>query len=322
VRSLSVIACAALLLAGATPPVGQRGVATAPPDPGVQPSFAFAIGNGMLAGGAEEVTARLGDFGLVVVDGELATAGEVAGLRARKTVVLAYLSVGTIEKWRSWYRRLKPYRLEAWADWKDEWFADVSRAGLRRQIVRRIAPSILAKGFDGLFLDNVDMIETRDHAAQRPGMRKLVLALSDLVRGQGRLLFTQNGHWGLRKLGLLDAIDGWNREDVTWGYDFDRRRYVHQRSGATRAALAELAEMAGRGLVTTATDYTATGDHAALDEAVRNACSVGALPYVSDIGLTARRLPEPPLACPEPPLALNVPELALWTHLRDVDGSK
>ena len=97
---------------------------------------------------------------------------------------------------------------------------------------------------------------------------------------------------------MLDAIDGWNREDVTWTYDFERQRYVHQRPGATRAALAELRDMQSRGLVTTATDYTRAADHRALDEAVANACGAGALPYVSDIGLTARRLPKPPLACP------------------------
>lgn len=261
-------------------------------------SFAFAIGNGNLSGGPARVAARLGDFDMVVVDGELATSDEVGALRAGGTLVLAYLSVGTIEKWRSWYPRLKLFRLGAWADWKDEWFADVSKAKLRRELVRRIAPAILAKGFDGLFLDNVDMIETRNHRAQRSGMRELVLDLSELVRADGRLLFAQNGAWGLRKLGLLDAINGWNREDVTWTYDFDARRYVHNPRRETQAALAEIERFAGRGLIVTATDYTRAGDQDAIREAIGNACGAGALPYVGDIGLTARRLPDPPLTCP------------------------
>ena len=121
----------------------------------------------MLAGGPEQVADRLGGFNLVVVDGELASAAEVAALRSGGATVLAYLSAGTIEKWRFWYPRLKRFRLGAWAAWKDEWFADVSRPRLRRTIVNRIAPEMLAKGFDGLFLDNVDMIETRNHTAQR-----------------------------------------------------------------------------------------------------------------------------------------------------------
>lgn len=266
-------------------------------DPHDATSFAFAIGNGNLSGGPGEVAARLGKYDLVVVDGELASADEVAALRAQGTTVLAYLSVGTIEKWRSWYRELKPFRLSPWADWKDEWFADVSKPKLRRILTTQIAPQVLAKGFDGLFLDNVDMIETRNHIPQRDGMRKLVLALSDLAHEQDRLLFTQNGAWGLKKLGLLDAIDGWNREDVTWTYDFDDRRYVPTRPGQQKSALRELSAMAARGLVTTSADYTRAGDQQALHEAVAASCSVGALPYVSDIGLTARRLPDPPLTC-------------------------
>jgi len=261
-------------------------------------SFAFAIGNGNLSGGPAEVAERLGAFDLIVVDGELARADEVAALRDGDSIVLAYLSVGTIERWRSWYPRLKRYRLAAWRDWKDEWFADVSRAKLRRELSERIAPELLAKGFDGLFLDNVDMVEARRYRAQRDGMRRLVRDLSSLAHSDGRLLFTQNGHWGLRKLDLLDAIDGWNREDVTWTYDFDRRRYVENGDGPRRAALRELRDLAGRGLLTTATDYTRTGDARARAAAVANACDAGALPYVGDIGLSARRLPDPPLTCP------------------------
>jgi uncharacterized protein (TIGR01370 family) len=281
---------AALTVAATTPAaVGGRSLPAQ--------SFAFAIGNGNLAGGPQQVADRLGGYDLVVVDGELARDDEIAALRAQGATVLGYLSVGTIERWRSWYPRLKRFRLRAWADWRDEWFADVSRAALRRRLTREIAPALLDKGFDGLFLDNVDMVETRNHTAQRDGMRGLVEDLATLAHSRSELLFTQNGAKALEDLRLLDAIDGWNREDVTWTYDFDRRRYVHQRSGEIRAALAELRQMAARGLVTTSADYTRSGDVDARAEAVANSCSAGALPYVGDIRLTARRLPDPPLTC-------------------------
>ena len=288
--ALATAACAAAVLAGGAASASDRALPAR--------TFAFAIGNGNLSGGPSEVAARLAGFDLVVVDGELATAAEVDALRAEGVTVLAYLSIGTIERWRGWFDDLKRYRLRAWRDWEDEWFADVSRAGLRRRLTSRIAPEILAKGFDGLFLDNVDMIETRNHVPQRPGMRKLVVGLSHLAHRDDRLLFTQNGAWGLRKLGLLGAIDGWNREDVTWTYDFDHRRYVRNRPGARRAALRELAAFHDRGLITTAANYTRAGDAGAVRESVDDACSVGALPYVGDIGLTAKRLPDPPLRCP------------------------
>jgi hypothetical protein len=191
-------------------------------------SWAFAIGNGHLNGDAQAVGERLGEFDAVVIDGEEARAADVTALHDRGATVLGYLSVGTIERWRGWYERVKRFRLAAWQDWRDEWFADVSRARLRRILAGDVAPAMLAKGFDGLFLDNVDMIEARRHRAQRSGMRKLVARLEGLL-GETRLLFAQNGFWGLRRFGILEHLDGWNREDVTWTYDFDRRRYVPAR---------------------------------------------------------------------------------------------
>jgi polysaccharide biosynthesis protein PelA len=259
-------------------------------------SWAFAIGNGHLNGDARAVGERLGEFDAVVIDGEEARAADVTALHGRGATVLGYLSVGTIERWRGWYERVERFRLAAWQDWRDEWFADVSRARLRRILAGDVAPAMLAKGFDGLFLDNVDMIEARRHRAQRSGMRRLVGRLDGLL-GENRLLFAQNGFWGLRRFGILEHLDGWNREDVTWTYDFDRRRYVRNAPRETRWAIDELERVAARGIFTTATDYTRAAGGGAEAESVANACSAGALPYVADIGLTARRLPDPPLVC-------------------------
>ena len=260
-------------------------------------SWAFAIGGGQLAGDREAVGDRLGPFDLVVVDGELARAGEVAELHERGATVLAYLSVGTIEKWRGWFDRIKRFRLEPWKSWKDEWFADVSKPRLRRIIARRIAPGLMDKGFDGLFLDAVDMIEVRRHRAQRAGMRKLVRALAGLTHGQGDLLFAQNGFWGMRKFGIREHLDGWNREDVTTRYDFARGRYERAPRKHRRAALRELTRMRAAGLFTTAADYTKRPRGDLYRDSIANACSVNALPYVSDLQLRARRLPDPPLTC-------------------------
>ena len=105
-------------------------------------------------------------------------------------------------------------------------------------------PVDMRKGFDGLFLDNTDMIET--HPRQRRGMRRLVRRLAGLVHRQGDFLFAQNGEGSIKP--LLSFYDGWNREDVTWTYDFDRRRYVRNRSADRNAALGELEDVGGDGL--------------------------------------------------------------------------
>lgn len=251
-------------------------------------SFVFAIGDGALTGNLSERYAR---FDLVVVDGENATGKKVAAIRRSSGgLVLAYLDVGTIEDYRGWYNAAKPYRLEYWGDWS-EWYANVNAAGFRSLILKRVAPAMLDKGFDGLFLDNTDMTET--HPAQKPGMRALVTRLSRLARARGKLLMAQNGsdvNWPLK--GFFDAI---NFEDVSFGYDFDRHAYIRRSAGSVAQAKRSIRRYRGAGLRVTATDYLAAGETRDARIAVRNACSAGALPYVSDIYL--KRIPARPFLC-------------------------
>jgi hypothetical protein len=253
--------------------------------------FAFAIGDHTLDG---DIAARYRGYDLVIVDGQSATPAQVATLRAGGAVVLAYLSVGTIEPFRPWYRRLKPYRLPDKFVEFGEYYARLNSRGFRRQIAGRIAPRILAKGFDGLFLDNTDMVET--HGRQKKGLVRLVAALSRLVDTSPgrRYLFAQNGADVIGP--TLRFYDGWNREDVTWTYDFNHRDYRHQSAGDVASAQGELRRIGAEGLLTLATDYTAAGDLAASQASVADACAAGAVPFVSDIGLT--RIPSPPLGCP------------------------
>ncbi|HUV10679.1 MAG TPA: endo alpha-1,4 polygalactosaminidase, partial [Acidimicrobiia bacterium] len=117
-------------------------------------SFAFAIGTDAGTLGHLE---RLAEYDLVVLDGVDAPTPLVDGLRARGVLVLAYLSVGTIETGRPWSAEARPYRLERWTDWR-EWYADVAAAAFRKLLTNDVAPSLLARGFDGIFLDNVDMV--------------------------------------------------------------------------------------------------------------------------------------------------------------------
>lgn len=266
-------------------------------------AFAFAIGNRTLNGSATELTERYDRFDLVVVDGQ-ASAWKVGAIQESGATVLGYLSVGAIERYRPWYDRLRRYRLSAWRDWEDEWFADASKAGYRRQVAEIAERRVLAKGFDGVFLDNVDMAEAIRHRDQREGMGALVAAL-DEVAGD-RLLFAQNGARGVLKgypaqgvAPLLKHLDGWNREDVTWTYDFDRRRYKPTSDAERRTALGELGEIAATGATTTATDYVDLGDglNAAECAAVDNAQGVGASAYLGNVGLNVRAVDANPPEC-------------------------
>jgi hypothetical protein len=194
------------------------------------------------------------------------------------------VSVGTIEPWRSWYPQLRPYALDPMGDW-DEYYADVSRAGYRTALLG-IAAEQLDKGFDGLFLDNVDMIETHPELADE--MTSVVGDLGRITHDRGGLLFAQNGAPVMGE--MVDSLDGWNREDVTWTYDFDTTDYQRVDEREHQTALDEIEKMRSLGLLVLSTDYT-EGDRASLDECIQVAVDAGALPYVSDITLS--RVPRP-----------------------------
>ncbi len=276
----------ALVLLGSAFTAGAS-AASANPRLAAVKDFAFGLGSGNLEG---DISARFAGYDLVFVDGEEASPQQIAELQSTGTIVMGYLSIGTIEPYRSWYKRLKPFRLKQKFEEFDEFYANVKAAGYRKRIVR-IARGILAKGFDGLFLDNVDMIQL--FRKQKRGMRRLVRRLSSLAHSQGRFLFAQNG---ANLIGpMLPFLDGWNREDVTWSYNFERRTYFRLPSADRTQALADLQRIGSFGLLTLATDYTA-GDAEAFNESVGNACAVGAIPFVSNIELT--RIPQPPPACP------------------------
>lgn len=269
---------------------------TATPQPTATPQQASRLApvrNWALAiGGAldERTLERLGRFDLVVVDGEEVTAEQVGRLHGKGALVLGYLSVGTIEKDRPWSSAVERYRLEKLEDW-DEWYADVSKPGLRDELTG-VAETMLAKNLDGLFLDNVDAIE--GHPEQDAGMRLLVERIANRAHASGGYVFAQNGESVLG--GMVDVLDGWNREDVTWTYDFDSGSYVHVSERDHQSAIRALRDMRVRGLLTLATDYVAEPRSAAEEEAVAAARSAGALPYVSDIQL--ERVPTRPFPAP------------------------
>jgi len=257
------------------------------PQLGSVKTFAFAIGSGNLSG---NLAVRYAGYNLLIVDGQEATAAQVAALRASGHLVLAYLDVGTIEPYRPWYRELKPYRLNFWRQW-GEFYAAVDRPGFRWAIVDRVAPRILSKGFDGLFLDNTDMVESHPHQCR--GMIRLVADLARLVHRRHRFLFTQNGSSLMKP--LLPYLDGWNMEEVSTFYNSNRHIYGLFPRRTVQENQQILREVRQAGLVVLATDYTGTASGRAARVAIANACAAGAIPYVSNIELTG--VPSPPPSC-------------------------
>lgn len=231
---------------------------------------------------------------LIVVDGLPDASGDDAAARrrlaaARTTgaLVIAYLSVGTVEDWRPYAPEVAPeWTFGPVAGWPGERYVDARAAGWQR-IVARAAAGLQALGFDGLYLDNLDVAEDRPQTKD---------ALVALVEGIGAaaadvLLIAQNGLATVDRL----PVDAISRED-TWSR-YDDGRYGPSPPRETAAILAGLRRQRARGLVVLTLDYTQPGDPQA-EEIVRRARAEGFVPAVSVLALD--RAPHAPAGPRDP----------------------
>ena len=96
--------------------------------------------------------------GLIVVEPEDYTMAEIKALKKNGAKVLAYLSIGSVSDERPYYKTLKPYQLKRLEDWPHERYIDLRRPDVREWIQKQ-AKTLKGAGFDGWWLDNVDVYE-------------------------------------------------------------------------------------------------------------------------------------------------------------------
>jgi cysteinyl-tRNA synthetase len=163
------------------------------------------------------------------------TPAEIATLRAQgKNVVLSYMNVGACEDYRS-YWSTKPQGFEscqssgalttAYGGYPNEKWANLSNAAYRALIVDYVAPRLFARGVDGIFMDNLEVVEHGANAAEGPcdaacaqGGLDLVWALRQ--RFPDKLIVMQNATGTVTRSGVTHGVgyptllDGISHEEV------------------------------------------------------------------------------------------------------------
>jgi polysaccharide biosynthesis protein PelA len=185
-------------------------------------------------------------FHLVVLDSDSHPSLDLLGRRGRD--LLGYLSLGEIESHRTYFEAAKAEGLllgESPA-WPGSFYVDFRDARWRQRVIEQLVPSILASGFNGIFLDTLD-----DAAALERGnpqkYRGMIAAAADLVRGLRQAfpqirIMVNRGYDLLPQIApLIDFVLG---ESVYTTYDAQHKAYVrvapsqyHQQVGLMRQAL-------------------------------------------------------------------------------------
>ena len=144
-------------------------------------------------------------------------------------IVLGYISVGEVESYRKYFSLVKQQGLlmHENANWPNSWMVDLRSKKWVSVLLDHVAPSILASGFDGFFLDTVDnaeYLESLDpvsNAGMEEAAKQIILDLR--ARFPNAKIMMNRGYAVLPDVGR--QIDYLLAESVYSSFDFKQSRY-------------------------------------------------------------------------------------------------
>ena len=155
-----------------------------------------------------------GGSGIIAIEPDDYTAGQVRAIRDKGYKVLAYLSLGTIEKERSWFSHFQKCRLKRLGDWPNEFYADVRNISWQEFLISRAA-ALGDMGFDGWWLDNIDVYSEYKSSKMFDAIADVFLKLRDM---KGYIMINGGSEWvdDCLDMGkkLSKYLDGYTQEEV------------------------------------------------------------------------------------------------------------
>lgn len=157
---------------------------------------------------------------LLILESQHYTTDEIDLIKGQNKKVLAYLSLTEVHEAAFFYQAIKPYILSKNSHWNSQ-YIDISNQNAQ-EILFNAADTILSKGFDGLFLDNLDNVgEWGSLSGNDTALVKWVTKLktrapkSFLVQNSGLFLLEQ----------LKPHIDAVVLESFITAYNFETKKY-------------------------------------------------------------------------------------------------
>ncbi len=164
------------------------------------------------------------DLAVIDPDDSGFAASQILEIRKTGKLIIAYLSIGEAEDYRSYWReewRINPpeWLGEENSDWEGCYKVKYWHSEWREIVLERLN-QIIKLGYDGVYLDVVDAYEywtEKGYSKAREEMIKLVILISQTAKGIDStfLIIPQNAVELVSIPEYLDAIDGVGKED-TW----------------------------------------------------------------------------------------------------------
>jgi uncharacterized protein (TIGR01370 family) len=207
--------------------------------------------------------------------------------------ILAYLSLGEVNESRPYFAKLKasPGTLAGHnPNWPGAVMVQPGSKVWRSLVLDDLLPSLVARGYDGLFLDTLDTAAYLEREKRQVGaiaaMRRL---LADLRARCPEALLVANGGLDLlpEASGSLSAIAV---ESVFTDYRFKPAAYREREVSAAAVRATELRQVAqASGLPLLVLEYADPQDEASRSAVAQRVREAGFVPFVSDIKLETLR---------------------------------
>ncbi len=165
-------------------------------------------------------------------------------LLQKKKVVLGYLNAGEADKELNLFLTVQELGLiiKENPNWPGSWMVDIRNPSWSSLLLDNIIPEILAQGFNGLFLDQLDVplfLEKTDPKKYK-GMSAAAVNLVKAIRKKfpDKYLMMNRAYELLPQLG--DQIDFELAETLYTSYNFDKKQYLVRPKSEYEWQLAQL----------------------------------------------------------------------------------
>lgn len=223
----------------------------------------------------------LRDYNIIVIDAQYYDKEEILEFKDSDHFVLSYINVGSLEDFRDYYDEYKDLALGRYEHWDEEVWIDVSNKRWQDFVLNDLAPDLLDRGIDGLFVDNCDV-----YYCYHTG--EILEGLSDIMRGLKKMspqVIINGGDTFLddytERLGDQDDVmTGINQESVITSIDWENDTFTTASDDDREYFEGYIDKYAAKGALIFLLEYTTDPD---AEREIRRFCEKrGYKYYISD----------------------------------------
>ncbi len=183
----------------------------------------------------EDEANKLSRFDLVIVS-PLIDNATLLKLKSKGVIVVGYVSLTTLGNWEPWASFASPSMSVGKLEYWNENVMNACDARWARVILDHAIPYVMNRGFDGVFLDNLDIVDLY------PWMKDCVINLVKKIREENpSIVMIVNRGFSIARE-IAPYIDAILFEDFGTYYDFEKNKYLKW-SGGDYQWMISVAEM-------------------------------------------------------------------------------